>query len=187
MLLLPVAEEFDASLCGIPALIAQYEQHSDDFFDSVGQWLGTLEDIAEKYRLPILSELSLVRGRLLGDARAMEAETPKPTRKAYAIRRDGYAIRALGEAQQCVGSLFQPLKAACEECSAILRQVAACLVAGGGLPSPTTPNRAAAALSLAKCDPQYAAVMAQVIGRVGIYNAQILFDRVLPEAGDISR
>lgn len=187
MILLPVAEEFDAALGGIPALIAQYEQHSDDFFDAAGRWLGALEGLAEKYRLPILSELSLVRGRMLGDVQAMETEHPKPIRKAHAIRRDGYAIRALGEAQQCAGSLFQPLKAACDECSTILRQVAACLVAGGGLPSPATPNRAAAALSLAKSDPQYAAVMAQVIGRVGIYNAQILFDRALPEAGDISR
>ncbi len=198
MILIPIKEEFDQMLFSVSSLVTQLEEHRYTFIDEVRAFIGLVEKQAEKYRIPIASEIGILRGRLcvidevLGSSRSNGGGYNPDTRRAYRRNRDAFTLKQLDETCQLIRNYFSAAETIFQETLGLCRQAASIAQIKAILPvfvqetKTDQRDRETQLRSLwekMKQDPDLCSLCTHIIGLAGIHNTIILFDRALGEIG----
>ena len=182
MILIPMMEDLDGIINELPGLIDMLEENGGDLKkDSIG-FVQKLETAAEKYRLPIAPQLSVIRGRLICGA-------PKPentllNRREYRALQKSFILSQLEAVSDCVNGYLADSRKVFAECERLACQVTVRLKAKGELD-----NYEAASLSgggimaLASRDGELAPIVVHITGLIGAINARIIFDKTMSQSG----
>lgn len=183
MILIPVMESMDGLLNEMPELVNKLERNSSDFADESSAFVKKLEVSAEKYRLPITGQLSVIRGKLLCGAPEPENSNCLTRKERRAIQKR-YILSQLEKAYICVNEYFSSSRKVFEECERLVCQVIVRLKAKGALK-----NCEKSALSgselirLASQDSELDPITVHVTGLIGAINTNIMFEKTMSLAG----
>lgn len=183
MVLLPMITEFDEALSEISELVAEMESRHPLFPEHCNQFLLRLEKMAQRYSLPIASELAVLRGETL-----CKKAGKKGDRKEARRQRDETLMSALSQAKSIAEQYFSPWRKIFEECGALCRQMTAgAALKGLALGDPRASNALDTAWHSLLNDPEMAPVLAHVVGHAGLPNARILLDQSLSYSDEYTK
>lgn len=184
MILIPIMESMDGILNEMPELVNKLEKNSSEFGSESSAFIKKLEISAEKYRLPIAGQLSVIRGKLL--CGAPESENPGDclTRKERKAIQKRHILSQLEKAYTCVTEYFAASRKIFDECERLVCQVIVRLKAKGVLNGYETGSLSGAELiRLASRDSELAPITVHVTGLAGATNTNILFEKTMSLAG----
>jgi hypothetical protein len=177
MILIPVMESMDSILGEMPKLIDSMEKSSCNLSEESVAFVKRLEEAAEKYRLPIATRFSVIRGKLLCSPSETVANVTRKERRAIQKKS---ILECLEEAYNCTDSYFADSRKIFDECERLICQVTVRLIAKG-LPNknPTGGDL----IALAAKDGELAPIVIHVTGLIGTVNTNILFEKTMSLAG----
>lgn len=185
MVLIPVMEEFDAVLSRNSELISAMEKGQYNFRELCVLYAKMLEEKAQKYSLPFLPQLTVLRGKMvLGMARS---EFPKNcSRKEMKSLEYKFYLTQINEAVSCVEQYFQSYRKSFEECEQLCCQIITSSIYKGALKTLNEyyiKNLKDGMMSFVMADEELAPVLVHIAGLIGKANMEIIFDKTLSLAG----
>lgn len=182
MILIPIIESIDEILSDMPRLIDKLEAGQSRITEDCAAFVSRLEAAAEKYRLPITGQLSVIRGKILCGA-PNDANTNLSRKDKRAVEKR-YMIDRLESAYNCISAYLDGERKVIGECEKLVCQMSARLVAEGALIN-TEPREITGKLliGLAAQDNELMPILAHVIGLAGAPNTNILFEKTMSLAG----
>lgn len=183
MILIPVMESMDGILNEMPELVNKLEKNSSEFGNESTAFVKKLETSAEKYRLPIAGQLSVIRGKLLCGAPEPENSNCLTRKEKKAIQKR-YILAQLEKAYTCVTEYFSASRKVFDECEKLVCQIIVRLKAKGVFKEYKSSSLTGAELiRLASRDSELAPITVHVTGLVGAINTNILFEKTMSLAG----
>jgi hypothetical protein len=190
MIIVPIKEEFDTLLLRSGTLVTLLEERRYNFIGEVRSFIGEVEKLAEKYRLPIAPEVGILRGRLcvideMTGGEQKSGYNPE-NRRVYRRNRDAYALKQLDDLCRLVRGYFASSDTVFQETLNLCRQMAAVAQAKALLPAFGAENKEAQIRKLWKKlekDADLCSLCTHITGLAGMHNTIILFDRALSEIG----
>ena len=185
MVLIPVMEEFDVLLSRNGELVNAMEKGQYNFRELCVLYVKMLEEKAQKYSLPFLPQITVLRGKMvLGMARS---EFPKNcSRKEMKSLEYKFYLTQINEAVDCVEQYFQSYRKAFDECEQLCCQVITSSIYKGALKTLNEyyiKNLKDGMMSFVMTDGELAPVLVHIAGLVGKVNLEIIFDKTLSLAG----
>lgn len=185
MVLIPVMEEFDAILSKNSELVNAMEKGQYNFRELCVLFAKQLEEKAQKYSLPFLPQLTVLRGKMvLGMARS---EFPKNSgRREMKNLEYKFYLTQINEAVSCVEQYFESYRKAFAECEQLCCQVITNSIYKGALKTLNEyyiKNLKDGMMSFVMGDQELAPVLIHIAGLIGKVNLEIIFDRTLSVAG----
>lgn len=184
MILIPVIENMDSILSEMPELINKLEKNSSNLKNECINFVKKLEVSAEKYRLPITGQLSVIRGKILcGESESINSEVCI-TRKEKRAQNQRFILAQLEAAYNCINKYLSDSRKIISECERTACQITATLIAKGSLKNYDANNLSAKTLiRLASSDSELAPVLVQITGLIGALNTNIIFEKTMSLAG----
>lgn len=182
MILIPVMESMDGILNELPGLIDKLEENEGELKkDSIG-FVQKLEAAAEKYRLPIASQLSVIRGKLI--CGAPKPESTLLNRREYRALQRSFILSQLEAVNDCVNSCLADSRKVFGECEKLACQVTVRLKAKGELDRYEAASLSGGGImALASRDGELAPIVVHITGLVGAINTKIIFDKTMSLSG----
>ena len=175
-------EGMDGILNEMPGLIDKLGESGGDLQnDSIG-FVQKLETAAEKYRLPIAPQLSVIRGKLICGA-------PKPentllNRREYRTLQKSFILSQLEAVNDCIDGYFADSRKVFAECERLACQVTVRLMAKGELDDYEAANLSGGEImALASRDGELAPIVVHITGLIGAINSKIIFDKTMSQSG----
>ena len=184
MILLHVVEIelIQRCLLKLPDIVKYQESQSYEFPQHVVNWLKELEQILETAHVPILSEVTALRSKLLVSLHGNNSDRGHITKKKY---REEIASSVLQSAQKAVSNSIAWRLDQLREAQTIANQIAAVARAKGvlnGLGNDISHAQIIKyVLDKMSKDADTATAMVHMIGLAGYFDAIILLDRAFPE------
>lgn len=185
MLRLVNLEEIQNLRLHVPELVQILERHEPKFVDGVKAWLAQVEQALLNNRMPVAAEVATLRSVLIGAERGVMPPglifsgrtTPRKVK-------DAAAAEVLRKADEIVSNAIRTAAEQFAEGERLARQMMALaqhkglLAAGATFGSPAA--RARALWDAMRSDPDLGPGTTHLAGLVGVYDALILLDRLLP-------
>lgn len=184
MILIPIIENMDSILSEMPELVNKLERNSTELKNKCVSFVKKLEDSAEKHRLPIVGQLSVIRGKILcGESESFNTSVGN-NRKERRSQKQRFILEQLEAAYNCVNQYFADSRKIFAECERTACQITATLIAKGSLKNYDANNLSAKTLiKLASSDCELAPVLVQITGLIGALNTNIIFEKTMSLAG----
>ena len=175
-------ESMDGILNELPGLIDKLGENEGDLKKNSISFVQKLETAAEKYRLPIAPQLSVIRGRLICGA-------PKPentllNRREYRALQKSFILSQLEAVNDCVNGYLADSRKVFAECERLACQVTVRLKAKGELDNYEAANLSGGEImALASRDGELAPIVVHIAGLAGALNTKIIFDKTMSLSG----
>lgn len=182
MILIPVMESMDGILSELSGLIDVLEKNGTELKNDSISFVRKLEAAAEKYRLPIASQLSVIRGKLVCGA-------PKPentvlNRREYRALEKSFILSQLEAVNDCVNGCLEDSRRVFAECEKLACQVTVRLKAKGELEGYEAASlNGGGIMALASRDGELAPIVVHIAGLAGALNTKIIFDKTMSLSG----
>ena len=169
---LPVMEAFDGALLELPALLRRIDARDPRIFEDAIDWLARAVRLAEDARLPLASELALIRGQLQVFTPPDSGRTGRRNARAAAV------VDGLEQARGQIERHFATLRETSAQHQTLCRKTVAVARAAGLLPRLDDLNDVWARIA---ADARLLPALTETIGAVGVWNTRLLLDRALSE------
>jgi hypothetical protein len=187
MLSLLNLERIQEILLHVPRLVDELERHDSHFAASIKRWLVDLEEICSNNRLPLAADLAVLRGVLISTERGLIPEgmsfegrvTPRKLREIA-------AAEVLRKAESLVSDGIRGALAHYADGEKLARQIVM-LAQSKGLVAQAAAvaghsNMLTVLWSIMMAEPELGPAATHLAGLVGLSDALILLDRMLPSA-----
>ncbi len=184
---IPSLDVVQELLLQAPSMVDMYDRHDRAFPPSVKEWLVRMEELMAKSKVPIASNLAMLRSMIVSSERGTVPDgIVLPGKLTRSRIMETVSIAVFRKAVDIVTEEIKPQLTRVRESEELMRQLVAYgtrknLIIGLG----TIPDRTArlmATWSNLSRDPEIGVATSRVVGLVGMYDALILLDRELPEA-----
>lgn len=184
MIIIPIIESMDSILSEMPNLVNRLERNSSDLKNECINFVKKLEASAEKYRLPIVGQLSVIRGKILcGESESVNSSVCI-SRKERRSQKQRFILEQLEAAYNCVNQYLADSRRIFAECERTVCQITVRLMAKGLLKDYDVYNVSGKTLvQLASSDCELAPTLIQIIGLIGALNTNIIFEKTMSLAG----
>ncbi len=181
MIFIPMIERIDSIMRGISQLVDKLTENESELVSNSIYLIKELEETADKYRLPIVPQLSVIRGKLICGA-AKPAETI--SRKDMKALQKRYILSQLDELNKCVQGYLEDSRKIFSECERLACQVTVRLMAKGVLKEYDAANLSGDRLiKLASDDDELVPIVIHITGLIGAVNTNVIFDKTMSLAG----
>ncbi|MGP8337606.1 MAG: hypothetical protein ACT6FC_05155 [Methanosarcinaceae archaeon] len=177
-------EEIQNILLRVPELVNCLERHDTNFTDLVKEWLTQAEQVLVDNRLPIASDIAVLRGVLISAERGvMPVGMEIIGRNTRRRIKDGAAAEVLRKTDEIISNAISGYASQVQEGERLAQQLVALARQKGMIPDSSSASNRTGMLNIiwntmAK-DPELGAGTTHLAGLVGKYDALILIDRVL--------
>lgn len=104
-------EELNALLLRVPFLIKQYELGDSDFTEQVLTWLRSIEDLLQKNNCPLVSKLSITKGKLISVMKGTIPGDIQLNKKMSVSKiKQVYALNLIGETSNILSGIMNPVQ-----------------------------------------------------------------------------
>ena len=184
MIIIPIIESMDSILSEMSGLINMMDKNTGQIKSESIKFIKKLELSAEKFRLPIAGELSVIRGKLLcGESEAANS-TVYINRKERRIQKRRFILEQLEAGYNCVNGYLAESRRIFVECERTACQITVGLMAKGLLKDYDVKNISGKTLiNLASNDSDFAPAVVQVTGLIGALNTNIIFEKTMSLTG----
>ncbi|MBR1423895.1 MAG: hypothetical protein IJ571_10730 [Ruminococcus sp.] len=181
MILIPILEKLDAIMSGITELINKLNANEAELIKLSVDMVKELEDMSQNYRLPIQSQLAIIRGKLMcGPSKPNETMSRKDSKALH----KRHILSQLDELNRCVQEYLADSRKAFYECERLACQVIVRLIAKGVLDEYTATNlNGEKLMELAARDSELAPIVVHITGLIGALNTKVIFDKTMSLAG----
>lgn len=169
MIYIMVMQEFDRKLGEVSGLIQSMDSDSCHFQKNAIGMVMELENMAEKYGLPIQAELALVRGKLI--CGYPEEKANLLSRKVRSREKQRYIITQLSKAVELVEQYFEAARKQFDNCEQVCGQMIINAYYKG------LDKQKEDLFVLVSKDEDLGPHLAEVYGVVGCANAQVIFEQ----------
>lgn len=181
MILIPMLEEVDRIMSRLTELVDKLDSNESELRLLSIAIVKELEEAAQKYRLPILPQLAVIRGKLICGAAKPSGTLSHKDIKALQKR---YILSQLDELNRCVQEYLADSRKAFYECERLACQIIVRLRAKGVLDGYTAANLNGDKLTeLAAQDSELAPIVVHITGLIGAVNTKVIFDKTMSLAG----
>lgn len=181
MILIPMIEKIDSIMCGIPQLVDKLNVNEPELIIKSIELIKELEETADKYRLPILPQLSVIRGKLMCGAAKPAGTISRKDMRALQKR---YILSQLDELNSCVQGYLEDSRKVFTECERLACQVTVRLMAKGVLKEYDAASLSGDRLiKLASADGELSPIVVHITGLIGAVNTKVIFEKTMSLAG----
>ncbi len=170
-------------LLEISSLTSKLKLTSGSFYISSLDYLAKLQAFTDEHRLYLSSDIALATEKLLvfkGENLTVASLKHRNLRK----EKDAYAVSCLDSIQKEIKIFLEKDRKAYEEGSDIWRQIVSrILIKQPEIKKINALERADTLISIAKMDPEISPYYAHVSGLLGIFNAKVILETILPQLG----
>jgi hypothetical protein len=178
-------EEIQAMLLRVPGLIHALDRRDPEFLRDVKTWLTQAEQILVSNRLAVAADIAALRGVLISAERGVVPPGLVFNGRVTARKiRDAAAADILRKAEEILSSAIRADAAQFVEAERLARQIVSIAQRKGLIRSLPTGNKHTETLNAywqaMLADPELGPATTHLAGLIGIHDAWILIDRLLP-------
>jgi len=178
-------EEIQGMLLGVPGLIQAFEKRDPNFVGAVKVWLTQAEQILVSNRMAVAADVATLRGILISAERGVLPPGLVFSSRTTARKiKNASAENVLRRAQEAISSAIKADASQLADGERLAQQIVSVAQRKGLITPPSSANKHTKTLNTywkaMIADPELGPPTTHLAGLVGVHDALILIDRMLP-------